>query len=615
MKRRLFTILAISLAFSLQAQQSSLERNAQEWIKQHSTELGMKQHQQLKLSFTRQSPSGETLRYQQFINDVPVFESELVLHFNTRGQVTFSTESLNRMAENISVTPSISVDQALSKAKENLGLVGEIIIEEAKLYVFVTEDAQTKLAYRTLHKSYATVGLWETMVDAVSGEIIRVKDVAMYHKHDHGDNDGKKKKTQKQNTKKNTLVTGTAYIFNPDPLSATGSTYGGQYVDGNDATNDALDAARTLVTIPELEFSNGQYKLKSQYAEIRDFASPSTGLFLQNSPDFLFNRNEQGFEAINAYWHINNSLIYINDELQIPLKSIYNNGVVLFDPHGAGGDDNSYYGGGRLEFGEGCVDDAEDADVILHELGHGLHDWVTNGASSQVNGLSEGSGDYWAQSYSRSLNQWDTNRPQYHWVFSWDGHNPCWPGRTTNYAATYPGGLIGSIHSDGQIWATSLMRIWDRIGRTKTDAIFLEGLGMTTYNTNQQNAAIAVRQAAIDLVDAGLYGMTCGDVEIITEEFTTTGYNLPDYECEQLAVPTLNTNNISVYPNPTSDVLNVKMNFDKNYKIGVYDLSGKQLFNSQIDAKQNSINVAFLPKGIYVLKIEGTSFVYKFVKS
>ena len=30
-------------------------------------------------------------------------------------------------------------------------------------------------------------------------------------------------------------------------------------------------------------------------------------------------------------------------------------------------------------FGQGGVDDAEDMDVILHELGHGLHDWITNG--------------------------------------------------------------------------------------------------------------------------------------------------------------------------------------------------------------------------------------------
>ena len=42
-------------------------------------------------------------------------------------------------------------------------------------------------------------------------------------------------------------------------------------------------------------------------------------------------------------------------------------------PHGFNGADNSSYspGTGRLQFGEGGVDDAEDSDVVHHELGHG----------------------------------------------------------------------------------------------------------------------------------------------------------------------------------------------------------------------------------------------------
>src|SRR5690606_32780491 len=144
---------------------------------------------------------------------------------------------------------------------------------------------------------------------------------------------------------------------------------------------------------------------------------------------FLFNRNEQGFEAVNVYWHVDNTMRYINETLGIDCLPMTNGGVVWFDPHALGGDDNSYYSNGRLHFGEGCVDDAEDADVVIHELGHGIHDFLTNGNLSQVQGLSEGSGDYLGQSYSRSLNQWEVGDPQYNWFFSWDGHNACWPGR------------------------------------------------------------------------------------------------------------------------------------------------------------------------------------------
>ena len=37
--------------------------------------------------------------------------------------------------------------------------------------------------------------------------------------------------------------------------------------------------------------------------------------------------------------------------------------------------------------------------------------------SSPAQGLVESSGDYWVMSYSRSLNQWASNTPEYSWVF------------------------------------------------------------------------------------------------------------------------------------------------------------------------------------------------------
>ena len=51
----------------------------------------------------------------------------------------------------------------------------------------------------------------------------------------------------------------------------------------------------------------------------------------------------------------------------------------------------------ELRFGKGGVDDAEDAEVILHEYGHAIH-FAQNFsfASSQAGAISEGFGDYWA---------------------------------------------------------------------------------------------------------------------------------------------------------------------------------------------------------------------------
>ncbi len=188
---------------------------------------------------------------------------------------------------------------------------------------------------------------------------------------------------------------------------------------------------------------------------------------------------------------------YINLTLGIPLTPFQYVGGVKFDPHGLGGDDNSHYlpGTGSVSFGDGGVDDAEDISVIIHELGHGIHDWLTGGNLSQVDGLSEGSGDYWAASYIRSTGYWIPSDPAYNWVFIWDGHNPFWPGRITNYTAHYPDGLVGQIHTDGQMWASSLMSVYDLIGREPTDRNFLEALAMTNSSSSQQDAANAFIQS------------------------------------------------------------------------------------------------------------------------
>jgi len=214
---------------------------------------------------------------------------------------------------------------------------------------------------------------------------------------------------------------------------------------------------------------------------------------------------------------------YINNTLGIRCIPLTNSGVLYFDPSGVNGDDNSYYTVGTLTFGEGGVDDAEDADVVLHEMGHGIHDWITGGHSSSSTGLGEGNGDYWAVSYSRSLNQWTSADAAFNWVFSWDGHNEWWGGRVTNYTRTYPqtGATNTEIHTYGQIWATALMKIFDVIGRTKMDRAFLEGLALTNSSTNQKTAAVAVRQAAINM------NYPCADIQTMTDKFNAAGYAMP----------------------------------------------------------------------------------------
>jgi PKD repeat protein len=309
-------------------------------------------------------------------------------------------------------------------------------------------------------------------------------------------------------------------VFDPDPITHARTTYGTTgFVDNNDADSDSLTAQLEERVLHDISFDGSVYSLVGPYAEIRDFEAPFTGLHTNASSDFHFTRFSDDFEPVNTYFHIDQSMRYINETLGFTLMPYQYIGGVRFDPHGFNGQDNSHYltSIGSIAYGDGGVDDAEDFGVITHELGHGLHDWLTSGNLSQVEGLSEGCGDYWASSYLRSTGYWTSSDPSYNWVFIWDGHNPFWPGRITNYAAHYPEGLTGQIHTDGQMWASSLMSIYDLIGRTATDSDFLEALSMTGSSSGQQDAAYAFMAA-----DQSLYGGV--NLPSITQVFQDRGY-------------------------------------------------------------------------------------------
>ena len=682
-----FAILVlIVISFSGFAQVSDNENAARQWIKLHASDLKIKPTDTFKLSYVTKSLAGETLRFQQMMNDVPVYHSEIVVNFNPSNELVFTSDSYDSSIENINTTPSLSKETALNISKESLKIRGTYTVGENILLITKVND-QTKLVYKVVTNPQTGGASWAVLIDAQTGNVLSTYDEAMYY---HKKESGFKKPNPTTTTiSPLAFVSGTAMVFLSDPLSYARVAYGTTgYVDGNDANTSQLAAARTSVTLPQIDLTAGVYKLKSSYVEIQDFEAPTTGLFTQTTGSaFNFTRDNNAFEAVNVFYHLDKSLRYINETLGITCRPTLNGGVLKFDSSGLNGDDNSYFlpSTDQIAFGEGCVDDAEDADVIWHEFGHGVHKWMTNGNVSQY--LGEGNSDYWAQSYSRSLNQWTAADAASQFMFSWDGHNTCWAGRTTDYYGVYPGDLVGlqlgAAHTDGQIWATALMQIWDVIGRTKTDKAFLQGLILTNSTTNQQNAAIAVRQAAINM------NFPCADIQVFTQKFTARGYVLPTLGLTMAAIanqtvaadatntytlpsyatlanpitancnaalaqsPTVGSvlapgtytitmtatsgastvirtfqltitpslgvedvvkNHFVLYPNPASNVLNIKGDFDSNESITIYNMLGQTILTKAVTSNDESIDIASLAKGIYNVYFNMDKVSYKFIK-
>ncbi len=200
---------------------------------------------------------------------------------------------------------------------------------------------------------------------------------------------------------------------------------------------------------------------------------------------------------MNVYYHISTAYRHI-EQLGFSIPSLRQ---IRLDPHGYYGQDNSHFSpsGNWISWGEGGVDDAEDADVIWHEYGHAIQfNLVPTWGGGESGALGEGFGDYWAASYSRSLGQWDESSYHHNWVFNWDGHNPFWSGRILNDPRTYPFASL-PIHSAGQIWSAALMGIWGELGREVTDKLVLKSFMYLGSGATAPDNAHALIQADRDL--------------------------------------------------------------------------------------------------------------------
>lgn len=74
---------------------------------------------------------------------------------------------------------------------------------------------------------------------------------------------------------------------------------------------------------------------------------------------------------------------------------------------------------------------------------------------------------------------------------------------------------------------------------------------------------------------------------------------------------------ISIYPNPSKDILNIKLHSNNNYvEATVYDIQGKRLITKAIDTEKGFIDISKIASGMYLLTLETktTSTTKRFIK-
>ncbi len=74
-------------------------------------------------------------------------------------------------------------------------------------------------------------------------------------------------------------------------------------------------------------------------------------------------------------------------------------------------------------------------------------------------------------------------------------------------------------------------------------------------------------------------------------------------------------NNISIYPNPTKEILTIETNLNTQQKLEIINLIGQTVYTNSIN-KKATVNTSAFAKGVYILKLSSDkeTVVRKFVK-
>jgi hypothetical protein len=456
-----------------EGQGQKLQKSAAEWAEAYLSTVG-KDGSYLKLKNYRESVTGIHLTYKQMYQGLPVYQSQVKVNISKAGKL--------RSLFHKTVDPS-TIHTNTRQFKHQPTFLKNFS-QKGKLYtkkVIFKDRHEPQLAYAVNIIDKAS-GIHDQYVFDPDGDTLHQRDMNRYL--------GLTKDT-----------TAVAYVYFPDPLITSENPYGKPFWDNGDKTNLFLKGQREKVQITVNRASPDSFTLKSPFFSITHFSPPKTPVTYSDDTEFNFTRDSSAFEDVNAFYHLQRFNQYM---AEIGLGSMFDYQLPV-DAHALSNQDNSRFSltrntkKGRLYFGEGGVDDAEDADIIIHEFGHALSAYASPGSyggARESQALEEGLCDYLACSYSRHLDNYNWER-----LFSWDAgvkprqKNKFWPGRWCTTDKQYPEDLIGGKYADGEIWAGTFMEVWEKLGRETTDELVLAALNSFSRNMTMNDGARLVLQA------------------------------------------------------------------------------------------------------------------------
>ncbi len=483
-------------------------------LKAQAAQLGLKADtQDLQLTAVQPTNVATHVRFAQTYQGIPVFLGQVLVQYNRQGGVDLVVnQTLPNL--NLDVKPKLSEADAAKAAEAAVGAASEPGLPSKRELVIYGDGVKPTLAWHILVSTAQPAHEWNVVVSAQDGKVLTRWDALRSPKKTAPDKTAPAKAaaqldqetesrlrglrrpgiglvipltTATPTATRTPAADGSALVYEPNPVQQTGDR---TLTDNNDANSTALANARVNLPVRHLAMTTAPFTLKGAYVDVtapkpsRCSLPYQPGLARENTPVFNYTRDDDRFEEAQTYTAI--------DDVQTWFQSLgitnANNRQQPVDVHCIS-DDNSFYSPatGILHFGDGGVDDAEDAEVVIHEYGHAVQDNQVPGfgpGDSEQGAIGEAWGDFLAgmyyvldgnaayqANYKYCIADWD--------AVSYNEPDPTNPGsgclRWINGRDEGDGSDIGrysgspsEVHNDGRFYSAALTCVFDGMGANLT---------------------------------------------------------------------------------------------------------------------------------------------------
>ncbi len=383
---------------------------------------------------------GSHALFQQYIDNLPVSGAWIRVDIDKFGRVynvqndLVPIPALKKGAEKAKLTTTKTITQAVAHTKALGGLTPKERKSATLLAAELVErqhDDETRKAWKIVVRTTQPIGEWKFYIDAYTGEILWQRNVIK--------------------------TANVGRVFYPNPVVSLNDTA---------LSVTAKVPAEAYRDVELLGLSKNGY-LDGKFVSTKI----TPGRVKRISGTFTFQNSDKGFKEVMVYYHI--------DLMQRHLQSLGFNNILNSKPIEVNvigqKDDNSFYSPAKklLSFGTGGVDDAEDAEVILHEYGHAIQDnQIPNwGESEEAGAMGEGFGDFLAGSFFAESKPLRLRTL----IASWDARfydTSDTPNlRRLDSAKHYPDDLRHEPHADGEIWSACLWQLRSQLGQQVTERL------------------------------------------------------------------------------------------------------------------------------------------------